>query len=297
MKKKPTQHTVAGATYLALQKSARAEHRPTDEYLQLHALESCLDRITTSAVAPKLVLKGGVLLSAYGIRRPTRDIDLSATGLSNDPNTMKEVVAEILAQPRDDGWTFGAPTHETIREDDAYSGSRLSVPASLASAQVTFHVDVNFGDPVHPAPEKVHVPRLLGGTIDVAGYPMVMVHAEKLVTMLEREIATTRWRDFADVLLLSESHDVAGAELLEAVELVARFRRVELSPLSRALEGLAELAQNRWAKWVRKQRMTPRVPLVFSDALDAIQMFADPLFERSIVGAQWDHRMRRWTAR
>lgn len=282
---------------MALQKKARAERRPTDEYLHLHALESCLERVSASAVAPKLVLKGGVLLSAFGIRRQTRDIDLSARSLPNDPRAMTSIVAEILAAPRDDGWVFGAPAHETIREDDAYSGSRLTVPGTLASARLTFHIDVNFGDPIHPAPEKVLVPRLLGGAIEVVGYPMVMVHAEKLVTMLQRETATTRWRDFADVLLLSESHDVVGTELLEAVEVVARFRGVELSPLSRALEGLADVAQSRWAAWVRKQGLSARVPVVFSEALGAVQSFADPVFERSVRGGHWDHRGRGWVIR
>lgn len=297
MKPRPSHQTPAGATYLALQKKARAERRPTDEYLHLHALESCLDRIATSAVAPNLVLKGGVLLAAYGIRRQTRDIDLSATHLSNEPNVVLDVVREILAQQREDGWVFGEPTHETIREEDAYSGSRLTVPCTLASARMMFHVDVNFGDPVRPQPERVRVPRLLGGAIEVAGYPVVMIHAEKLVTMLQREAATTRWRDFADVILLSESHDLRGSELLEAVDAVAHFRGVELSPLGIALEGLAELAQNRWAHWVDKQGLTGRLPAAFSDAIAMVEHFADPVFARSIASATWDHRARAWTSR
>lgn len=295
MKTKPTHRSAAGDTYLAIQKKARVERRPTDEFLQLHALESCLDRLSTSPVAPQLVLKGGVLLSAYGVRRMTRDIDLSATRLNNDPRTMVDTLNQILAQPRGDGWVFGEPTHEQIREADAYSGSRLTVPCSLASARLRLQVDVNFGDPVHPPPELVRVPRLLGGFIEVAGYPIVMIHAEKLVTMLQREVATTRWRDFADVLLLSESHDLVGRELLGAVKVVARFRSIELSPLSRALAGLAQVAQTRWSVWVRKQGMAARLPLALSDVLDAIQRFADPVFDRSVESAHWDHRVRRWT--
>jgi hypothetical protein len=225
----------------------------------------------------------------------TRDIDLSATRLNNDPRTMVDTLNQILAQPRGDGWVFGEPTHEQIREADAYSGSRLTVPCSLASARLRLQVDVNFGDPVHPPPELVRVPRLLGGFIEVAGYPIVMIHAEKLVTMLQREVATTRWRDFADVLLLSESHDLVGRELLGAVKVVARFRSIELSPLSRALAGLAQVAQTRWSVWVRKQGMAARLPLALSDVLDAIQRFADPVFDRSVESAHWDHRVRRWT--
>jgi hypothetical protein len=74
--------------YLALQKKARAEGRPTDEFLQLHALECWLDRLATSRMARDVVLKGGVLLAAYDLRRPTRDIDLSTARMKNDAATL-----------------------------------------------------------------------------------------------------------------------------------------------------------------------------------------------------------------
>jgi len=71
---------------------------------------------------------------------------------------------------------------------------------------LTFHVDINFGDPSWPAPGIVEIPRLLGGSISVLGYPMVMVLAEKFVTAVQRGTANTRWRDGADIYLLSGRH-------------------------------------------------------------------------------------------
>lgn len=107
MTRTPMKSTVAGRTYLALQRKARAEGRPTDELLQLFALEAFLDRMSTSPMAKDLVLKGGVLLAAYDMRRPTRDVDLSARGLTNTVEGTVELVRTILAQERDDGWTLG----------------------------------------------------------------------------------------------------------------------------------------------------------------------------------------------
>jgi hypothetical protein len=51
---------------------------PTAEYLTRHMLESFLDRLTRTRHARDFVLKGGILLASYGVRRPTKDLDAEA---------------------------------------------------------------------------------------------------------------------------------------------------------------------------------------------------------------------------
>ncbi|MSV86033.1 MAG: nucleotidyl transferase AbiEii/AbiGii toxin family protein, partial [Actinobacteria bacterium] len=63
----------------------------------------------------------------------------------------------------------------------------LSILREVAAA------DVNVGDPITPKPEVIALPRILGGTIQILGYPVEMVIAEKLVTAIERGTANTRW--------------------------------------------------------------------------------------------------------
>lgn len=120
--------------YLALRRKARADGRSTDELLQLAALEAFVDRLSTSARARDLVLKGGVLLAAYDLRRPTRDVDLSAQRVANDLESVRAMVAEILTEPRDDGWVYGRLSAETIREGDPCSGVRVTLRCTLARA-------------------------------------------------------------------------------------------------------------------------------------------------------------------
>jgi len=290
----PTRATPAGRVYLALQKKARADGRPTDEFLQLYALEAFVDRLSASELGSSLVLKGGVLLAAYEMRRPTRDVDLSARDVPNSVEATVELIGAIASEPRDDGWSFGKPSGESVREDDAYSGVRVTIPGQLASARVSFHVDVNFGDPVWPEPREVSLPRLLGGTISVRGYPLEMVHSEKIVTAIQRGTANTRWRDFADIYLLSGHHPVEAEALLAALRKVAEFRQTDLVPLREVLDGYAELAQGRWAAWVRKQRLGDRLPANFAEVLERVQGFADPLLRHSDAGLSWDPRARRW---
>lgn len=191
-----------------------------------------------------MILKGGALLAAYGARRPTRDIDLQARSVQADIEQVKVLVAGIAAFDLDDGLVFdtAAATAHTIRDDDQYSGVRVGVAGTLANARLSLHVDVNVGDPIWPAPSAVDVPRLLGCTITVVGYPLSMVLAEKIVTAVQRGTANTRWRDFADIYLLTRHHRIAGDDLRGSLNEVAAYRRVRLHRWPRSWS-----ATPRWA--------------------------------------------------
>jgi hypothetical protein len=293
---RPTRATVAGRAYLDLQNLARREGRPTDELHQIYALEGFLARLVVSPYVDRFVLKGGVLLAAYDTRRPTRDIDLQGQRLSNDVESVLDAVRTIAAVPVDDGLVLD-PDHATadsIREADIYMGVRVSLTGELSAARLAFHVDVNVGDPVWPPPQVVALPRLLDGEIAIAGYPLPMVHAEKLVTAVQRGIANTRWRDFADVYVLARRHDLNGDELSAAVKRVAQHRGVRLAPLQEVLTGYADLAQRRWATWRRKQRLDDRLPEQFGDVLDTVIGFADPVMTDTVSAQVWSGADRMW---
>jgi hypothetical protein len=80
----PTRATISGRAYLDLRRKARQDRRPVDELLQLYILECFLARLTVSRFADQFVLKGGLLLAAFGERHPTRDIDLQAQTFDNE---------------------------------------------------------------------------------------------------------------------------------------------------------------------------------------------------------------------
>jgi len=101
-----TRSTLAGVAYLDLQRQARQAGRLTAELFQLYALEGVLARLAASPARDHFVLKGGVLLAAFGNRRPTRDVDLSAVELRNDAATVLDLVRSVLtiSLPEDDDW-------------------------------------------------------------------------------------------------------------------------------------------------------------------------------------------------
>lgn len=296
--------TVDGRAFLALQRKARDEGRTTAEYLRLYALEGFLLRLVNSQHANKFVLKGGVLLAAYQLRRPTTDIDFAGVQVSSEVESVRQLVAEVastvLSTQLDDGLTFdlGNVRAETIREDDEYSGVRVRLVARLATAREPFHVDVNVGDPILPPPIEISLPRLLEhAPIRLRGYPLEMVLAEKIVTALQRGSASTRWRDFGDVHQLTEHHIFHAKELRQALHAVASHRCVELSGLEDAFEGYAEIGQPRWAAWRRKLQLTDSLPEDFGDALDALRRFAEPILSGTVDDSKsWDPVGHIWSA-
>lgn len=290
--------TPAGDAYLDLRSQAKLTGRATQELLQLYVLEGFLARLAVSDVRDGFVLKGGVLLAAFETRRPTKDVDLVGLNLANSTGAVLTAIRTALKMPptEDDGIEFfpETATADVIRDEDQYSGVRVHVDARLLSAKLPFHVDVNVGDPIWPAPTTVSIPRLRGGTpIRLSGYPMHMIHAEKIVTAVQRGTANTRWRDFGDIWTLSHRHPVAGSDLQRAIREVAQGRGAVLAPLTEILDGYAELAQTRWAAW-RRRNVLDHLPEQFIDVLAGVLRFADPPLRDQVSSLSWAPVKRIW---
>lgn len=290
--------SAGGRAFIDLQQRAKSTGRNTQELLQLYTLECFLARLAASELRESFVLKGGVLLAAFGNRRPTRDVDLAGQGISNDEATVLGLVKSILGVllPQNDGIEFAAETAtaEVIREDDEYSGVRIGIDAQIATSRNKFHIDVNIGDPIVPSPTIVAVPRLMGGDpIMLKGYPLHMVLAEKIVTALQRGIANTRWRDFGDIWSLARSRVVSGGDLQRAIREVAHYRRAELIALTDVLAGYADLAQPKWAAW-RQRQSRDELPFQFHDVLAEVIDFAEPAITDDLSAMSWNPDRQKW---
>lgn len=297
MNARPTRETVEGRAYLDLQILARKTGRPTDELHQLYALEGFLDRLTRSPYVDQFVLKGGVLLAAYNIRRPTREVDLSASAIANEVDAVRHLIEEVLAVDVDDGLVFdvAGTTVELIRDGDDYSGVRVHAGGRLSAARLSFHVDVNVGDPIVPLPATVAFPRLLGGDLRVAGYPIEMVLAEKIVTAVQRGTANTRWRDFVDIAALAANQEVDGYRLETSLRTVAQHRAALLVPLAEVLAGFPEFAQGRWERWRAKHQLQASTPKNFHDLLAAVITFSEIPISGTAGGYTWNPATRSWS--
>jgi len=151
---RPTKATTAGQAFLALRSKALSAGRTTAEYLRLYALEGFLLRLANSSHKNRFVLKGGVLLAAYELRRPTADVDLAAIATPSTVEFVRELVADVAAtrlpDGLDDGITFDLDDirAETIREGDAYGGVRVRLVALPADFRDALEVLRAFAEPV-----------------------------------------------------------------------------------------------------------------------------------------------------
>ncbi|RAN69329.1 hypothetical protein B5P43_36585 [Bacillus sp. SRB_336] len=89
--------------YRQLIRLGRDRQRPGDEMITLDGLERVLGRLTDTQYVNDFSLKGGVLLAAFSMRRPTRDIDMQALDFTLDSAHMSEVIQAICSVDAEDG--------------------------------------------------------------------------------------------------------------------------------------------------------------------------------------------------
>jgi hypothetical protein len=297
---RPTRDSASGRAYLDLQNQARRQKRGTQELLTMYIVERWLSRMSRSQYAEDFILKGGMLLASFGTRRPTVDAGALARNMSSDQETVARRVIEIAAmEDSDDGVEFLPDTVTTavIRDDALYSGVRVTMTAQLATAQIKLRLDINFGDPVTPAPRTVELPSLRPDSppICILGYPIETVLAEKLVTAIELGRANTRVRDFVDIYLLTGTQTLQCGSLRQALLATADFRGTTLIPLARAAEGLGELRDSTYVSYRKGLgEASASLPDRFSDVVAAVAIFVGPVLEGIDAEAAWDPAKRDW---
>lgn len=267
----------------------------------MYVVERWLSRLSRSAYAEDFILKGGMLLASFGTRRPTVDVDALARNMASDEVTVARRVAEIASMhDPEDGILFLTDSLSTsqIRDDALYSGIRVKMTAQLSTAKVKFHLDINFGDPVTPGPHMIELPSLRPESppIHLLGYPLETVLAEKLVTAIELGRANTRVRDYCDIYLLSDSHQVSSNTLLEAITATSSYRGTTLVPLSSAAEGLGALRQTTYFAYRNKLGdVGKRLPEQFADTVLTVAAFIDPVMAGAETSTVWDPTHRQWS--
>ena len=107
--------------------------------LSRFAIERLLYRLSVSPQASNFVLKGALLFALWfdTPHRPTKDADLLGFG-TDDADTLRSTFTAICAIDADDGVRYETAGMRIapIREDNVYSGLRLTIPAFIGSAHL-----------------------------------------------------------------------------------------------------------------------------------------------------------------
>ncbi len=130
-----------------------------------------------------------------------------------------------------------------------------------------------------PAPGRVRIDRVLGDPIVLLGYTPETTIAEKGVTILERGITSTRWRDYVDIVQLARQ-GIDSDELLRSARAVARYRGVTLEPIAPHTVGYGQVGQAKWAAWRRKERLEEVCEAHLDKQMTLVASYLDPPFSQ-----------------
>ena len=228
--------------------------------LQNYMFERFLERLSLSDYKDKFILKGGMLVAAIvGMdARSTMDLDATIRGIPLTEESIQDIMSKICSFPVQDDVILTVSTITPIRPDDIYGGYRTKITAIYDTIEIPFTVDISTGDVITPQPIKYTFRCIFEEEkrIELWAYNIETVMAEKIETILSRNIFNTRSRDFYDIFILSTTQAYNIELLKEAVTATATHRGTakqiaDIPAVLKLIENSAELRQM-WEKYRRE---------------------------------------------
>jgi predicted nucleotidyltransferase component of viral defense system len=199
-------------------------------------MERFLERVSLSPYRNNFILKGGMLVaSVVGLEtRATMDIDTTVKSLTLSTENARSVIEKIILIDVDDGVTFEIKKVSDIMEGHDYPGIRFMLEAKLDMIRQMIKIDISTGDIITPeAVEYSYKLMFENRSISLWTYNLETMLGEKLETIMARENANTRMRDFYDIFILTEEKNVdykilysafmATSEKRETTTMISRF--------------------------------------------------------------------------
>ncbi len=173
--------------------------------LQNYMMERLLERISISPYKDNFIIKGGFLIALIvGIdMRSTMDIDTTLKGIPVNRDRIEEILEDIFSVDVDDQITFQLMNIKTMHDHSKYNNFRVSAEACFFSIKVNLKIDITTGDKIIPS-EIAYSFKLMfeDRHISVKAYNLNTILAEKVESILARNVSNTRARDFYDVYIL-----------------------------------------------------------------------------------------------
>lgn len=197
-----------------------------------YMMERFLERISISKYQDKFILKGGMLVAAMvGLdARATMDIDATIKGVDVNLEEVENIIADIVSVPLEDGVTFRIKQVSEIMDEAEYPGVRVGMETEFDGVRTPLKIDISTGDVIAPKEMQYNFKLMLEDrSIEVWAYNLETVMAEKLETVISRNITNTRMRDFYDIhILLNLYGNMLDTKILgEALQATARKRETE----------------------------------------------------------------------
>ncbi len=243
---------------LAEKKNLRAQ-----EVLQMYFFERFLERLSKSRYRTNFIIKGGLLISSLiGVEnRTTNDMDITIKSMPLQEGLIKEVVKEIINIDVGDGIDFEITDINHIREDDDYENFRISLLAIIGKTRNPMKMDITTGHPITPKEIEYKYPCIFKKEeISVLAYPVETILAEKYESIIKKNIATTRIRDFYDIYTLFKLREnEVDFEILKTAIIRTATHRESLNTLKESKEILRDIENddylnNLWKAYIRENK-------------------------------------------
>ena len=247
------------------------------EVLQMYFFERILERLSVSNYRDNFILKGGLLISSMiGLaERTTMDMDTTVKGIPMEEDTIRTIIEEIIGIDVGDGVVFEFTKMEPIREDDVYNNFRVHLQVKYGKINTPMKIVITTGDEITPAAIEYSYKMMFEEkSIPVMAYTLETILAEKYETIIRRNIANTRARDFYDlyVLFSGRRNEIRRDILKLAVKHTAKKRNSsdEINEFYEICKEIREEEniQKLWDNYVRDNHYAQH--LSFADVIDNV---------------------------
>ena len=236
-----------------------------------YMMERFLERISLSEYKNQFILKGGMLVAAMvGLdARATMDLDATIKGTNVSVEDVEMIISQIISIPLDDGVSFRIKRISEIMEEADYPGVRVSMETKFDGVITPLKIDISTGDIITPREIKYNFNLMLEDrTIEVWAYNLETVLAEKLETVISRNVTNTRMRDFYDIYILQKlygeqlSKDVLWDALVATAKKRETLEQIEVEDIDKVFDEIqsSSVMENLWKAYQRNYSYAADIP-------------------------------------
>lgn len=141
-------------------------------------------------------------------------------GLPVTKENIEEILNEILSIDLGDNVTFNIKNINSIHDISEYEDFRVSLEAKFFTIKVNMKIDITTGDIIIPREVDYSFKLMFEErSIPIKAYNLNTILAEKIETILARNISNTRARDYYDVYMLTSfrKDDINIVDLRSAI--------------------------------------------------------------------------------
>jgi len=191
--------------------------------------------------------------------RSTLDMDTTIKGIPVTRETIEEILNEILSIDLDDNVSFSIKDIKSIHDVSEYDDFRVSIEAQFFTIKVNIKLDITTGDVIIPSEVEYSFKLMFEDrNIPIKAYNLDTILAEKIESILARNVANTRARDYYDVyiLLTLRRNDIDLENLRNAIKKKAEERDtlIYVENIDKYLKdiGESEDLQKLWVSYTKK---------------------------------------------